>query len=184
MPDRTRNQILQAFDRLVGRVGFSKITVRMLVEEADLSRATFYRYFKDKYDVMNYNYKQMVDDAFQPDKIDTLEDLFLIFYNKGLTYWQPLIRMFDTTGINSLSRFIADYSYEAAKRILEENRPAPLSEEEKLKLRVFCGGCSYMYEDWIRGRYDMSPEQAAHALYLAVPQEFQGFLWADRDPQI
>ncbi|MBQ3050267.1 MAG: helix-turn-helix transcriptional regulator, partial [Clostridia bacterium] len=56
MPERTRLTILHAFDRLVERVGFSKITVSMLVKEAGVSRATFYRYFKDKYDVMNYNY--------------------------------------------------------------------------------------------------------------------------------
>ena len=163
MPERTRLTILHAFDRLVERVGFSKITVSMLVKEAGVSRATFYRYFTDKYDVMNYNYKQMVDTAFTPERIDTLEDLFLIF---------------DSTGINSLSHFIADYSYEAAKGIVEANRKKPLTEVEKLKLRVFCGGCSYMYEDWIRGRYEMSPEEAAHALYMTVPEEFQGYLWA------
>lgn len=177
MPERTRLQILHAFDHLVERVGFDKVTVRMLVEEAGVSRATFYRYFTDKYDVMNYNYKQMVDTAFQKDRIDTLEDLFLIFFQMGRTYWQPLVRMFDSTGTNSLSHFIADYSYEAAKRILEDNRKQPLNEEERLKLRVFCGGCSYMYEDWIRGKYEMTPEDAAHALYRTVPEEFQGYLW-------
>ncbi|MBO7689481.1 MAG: helix-turn-helix transcriptional regulator, partial [Clostridia bacterium] len=77
MPERTRLVILHAFDELVEKVGFSKITVSMLCEEAGVSRATFYRYFKDKYDVMNYNYKQMVDTAFTPERIDTFEDLFL-----------------------------------------------------------------------------------------------------------
>ena len=177
MPERTRLTILHAFDRLVERVGFSKITVSMLVKEAGVSRATFYRYFKDKYDVMNYNYKQMVDTAFTPERVNTLEDLFLIFYQMGRTYWQPLVRMFDSTGINSLSHFIADYSYEASKKIVEENWGRELNETEKLKLRVFCGGCSYMYEDWIRGKYDRSPEEAAHALYLTVPEEVQGYLW-------
>ncbi|MBO4383671.1 MAG: hypothetical protein J5847_06220, partial [Clostridia bacterium] len=128
----------------------------------------------------NYNYKQMVDTAFTPERIDTLEDLFLIFYQMGRTYWQPLVRMFDSTGINSLSHFIADYSFEAAKRVLEENQTKPLTEEEELKLRVFCGGCSYMYEDGIRGKYEMSPEDAAHALYNVVPDEFKGYLWSDR----
>lgn len=178
MPERTRLTILHAFDRLVERVGFSKITVSMLVKEAGVSRATFYRYFKDKYDVMNYNYKQMVDTAFTPERIDTLEDLFLIFYQMGRTYWQPLVRMFDSTGINSLSHFIADYSYEAAKKIIEENWGRELTETEKLKFRVFAGGCSYMYEDWIRGKYEMSPEEAAHALYTVVPEEFRGYLWS------
>lgn len=179
MPERTRIHIVHSFDALIERVGFDKITVSMLCEEAHVSRATFYRYFKDKYDVMNFNYKQMVDTAFQKGRIDTLEDAFLIFYQMGRTYWQPLIRMFDSTGINSLSHFIADYSYDAAKIMLEENRPTPLTEEERLKLRVFCGGCSYMYEDWIRGKYDMTPEEAAHALYNAMPDEFKGYIWKD-----
>lgn len=177
MPERTRMVILHAFDQLVEKVGFNKITVSMLVKEAGVSRATFYRYFKDKYDVMNYNYKQMVDMAFTPERVDTLEDLFLIFYQMGRTYWQPLVRMFDSTGINSLSHFIADYSYEAAEKIVEANWGRKLNETEKMKLKVFAGGCSYMYEDWIRGKYDMTPEEAAHTLYMVVPEEFQGYLW-------
>ena len=49
MPERTRLTILHAFDRLVERVGFSKITVSMLVKEAGVSRATFYRRLKKPY---------------------------------------------------------------------------------------------------------------------------------------
>lgn len=179
MKDRTQEAILNAFNTLIEKNDFDKITIQMIIDEAGVGRTTFYRYFKDKYDVMNYNYKQMVDMAFTPERIDTLEDLFLIFYQMGRTYWQPLVRMFDSTGINSLSHFIADYSYEAAKKIIEANRKKPLTEVEKLKLRVFCGGCSYMYEDWIRGKYEMTPEEAAHALYMTVPEEFQGYLWAE-----
>ena len=37
------------------------ITVADIIAEADVSKATFYRYFHDKYDVMNSNYKELLD---------------------------------------------------------------------------------------------------------------------------
>ncbi|MBR5015534.1 MAG: helix-turn-helix transcriptional regulator, partial [Clostridia bacterium] len=51
MPYRTKNDILVAFNVLAEKKGFERITVQMIADEAGISRATFYRYFKDKYDV-------------------------------------------------------------------------------------------------------------------------------------
>ena len=51
MPDRTKREIVAAFNRLIARSEMEKITTLRIAEEAEVSKATFYRYFKDKYDV-------------------------------------------------------------------------------------------------------------------------------------
>ena len=60
MLSRTTTAILNAFNRLITEHDFQKISVDMIISEAQVSRSTFYRYFKDKYDVMNSNYKLLI----------------------------------------------------------------------------------------------------------------------------
>jgi AcrR family transcriptional regulator len=48
---RTRNSIIQAFLLLVEEKGFEKMTVGDLAERAMINRATFYRHYRDKYDL-------------------------------------------------------------------------------------------------------------------------------------
>ncbi|MBQ8063582.1 MAG: TetR/AcrR family transcriptional regulator, partial [Clostridia bacterium] len=55
MPDRTKNHILHAFNRLVQKRNFDKITVDNICQEAEVGRTTFYRYFTDKYDLLDYS---------------------------------------------------------------------------------------------------------------------------------
>ena len=61
MVNRTLNAIIDGFNRLISEVDFNKISVEMIMKEAGVSRSTFYRYFKDKYDVMNANFKNILD---------------------------------------------------------------------------------------------------------------------------
>ena len=48
-------------EKLISEVDFNKISVETIMKEAGVSRSTFYRYFKDKYDVMNANFKNILD---------------------------------------------------------------------------------------------------------------------------
>ena len=55
-----RIKILNAFNRLIRKKDFPSVTVGEIAKEAQISRATFYRHFHDKYDVMNYNFKSFL----------------------------------------------------------------------------------------------------------------------------
>ncbi len=62
--DITKQHITDSFNVLSRKYQLDKITVNMIVETAGISKSTFYRHFFDKYDVMNYNYKRVLDDIF------------------------------------------------------------------------------------------------------------------------
>ena len=52
---QTKILILDAADKLISHVPFNKLTVTQICEEAGISRATFYRCFKDKFAVAQWH---------------------------------------------------------------------------------------------------------------------------------
>ncbi|MCD8131466.1 MAG: TetR/AcrR family transcriptional regulator [Lachnospiraceae bacterium] len=52
--DATREALVNAFFQLAGKNNIIQITVREIINSAGYSRATFYRYFKDVFAVIEY----------------------------------------------------------------------------------------------------------------------------------
>ena len=60
----TRQRILDAFTQLVTEAGYENVTLVMIREKAEVGKTTFYRYFKDKADLLDAHYRAIYDDAF------------------------------------------------------------------------------------------------------------------------
>lgn len=56
---RTRKLILQAFEQLLAEKGFELISVQDVTGKAEISRATFYKHFVDKYALLDYTIKEL-----------------------------------------------------------------------------------------------------------------------------
>lgn len=61
---RTKNQIDRALLTALSRCSFQKITVDMICEEAMINRSTFYKYYRDKYDLLE-NYLSRILEEFK-----------------------------------------------------------------------------------------------------------------------
>lgn len=59
----TERKIRETFLKLLETVGFQKITVRKLIEEAGINRSTFYLHYEDKYDLMHALEQEMITEA-------------------------------------------------------------------------------------------------------------------------
>ena len=175
MQERTRRAIVSAFNRLIAKAEIEKITTEKIAAEAEVSKATFYRYFKDKYDVLNYNYKALLDQAVC--QCDNYRDLFVRLFAFAREEWTEFRRAFSTTGENSLERFVYSYSKAVVEQITAQNRGgAGLTPEEALQVDVLCFGISYMYKKWTLGQYPLDSEAAADALYALMPGSLKS-LW-------
>lgn len=170
----TKQDIVDAFNRLIARAELGNITASMIAAEAGIGKATFYRYFKDKYDVMNYNYKQLLDSYLM--QCSSYRDLYCQLYLAAQTQLQPLVRAFNSTGINSFENYIYSYSMAIVEEITRENRNgAGYTPEEQMQVDVFCYGISYMYKKWTLGKYSISAEKAADLLYEMMPETLKGY---------
>lgn len=168
---RTRQAIFEAFSELIRKESFEKITVTDICRKADVGKATFYRYYKDKYDVMNENYRRaLFTSANRPD-VNNYRDLYYELYRTATTdFWVSTRRSFQSVGYNSFRNFIATYSYSFAEEITKQNRGGRgYTEVEKLQCQVFTFGISEMYENWTFGKYNLTPDEAADALFAIMP---------------
>ncbi|MDD6808087.1 MAG: TetR/AcrR family transcriptional regulator [Oscillospiraceae bacterium] len=169
--DRTDYIIVGAFNELVMKKDFEKITVKDIYELAGISKATFYRHFHDKYDVMNYNYKMLLDYSGNLDSVHSFEDLYFQLFSGAQDYWGPIKRTFKSTGYNSFRHFIATYSYDYAENIVKLNRDGKgFTETEKLQCVVYVYGIAEMYERWTYGQINLSAKEAAKALFDMMPE--------------
>lgn len=176
MSERTRRDIVEAYNRLIVEKRFDKITVDDIAREAMVSRSTFYRYFKDRYDVMNYNYKRLLDDRVYDGSITNYRDLYRELYLAGSTFLSKISGSFKSSGVNSFEHFIYMYSRETVVRITEMNRGGKgLTESENMQLDVFCYGISFMYRKWVEDRYALDPDTAADKLYEMMPETLKNY---------
>lgn len=171
MVKRTEKAIVDAFNRLISRKQFDDITVADIIAEADVSKATFYRYFHDKYEVMNSNYKELLDELTSLEDCASYRDLYFRLYQAGATKLRDIRGAFGSSGVNPFEAFIFTYSRDTVVRITRENRAGEgLTPQEDLQLDVFCYGICYMYRKWIEGKYELSADEAADLLYEMMPE--------------
>lgn len=177
----TRQRLISAFNQLILKTELENITVAMIADKAEVGKATFYRYFKDKYDIMNSNYKHTLDMFL--DSCSNYQELYCELFRFAQEKIRPLYRTFNSSGINSLENFIFEYSKSVVERITQENRNgAGFTEQEQLQIDVFCHGISYMYKKWTLGKYRLTPEDAAEALYRMMPETLKSY-WVKRPAQ-
>lgn len=174
MPERTKLFILQAFQKLVQKKSFDKITVDNICREAQVGRTTFYRYFTDKYDILDYSIRETFRQAQVEHEIVTFEDLFRFVGQAAVDQWRPLATLYDTTAIDTLHSAYVKYSEAFATEFIEAKRGnQPFTAEERVQMRVICSGCSHLFEDYVKGKIECTPDELASAVFELVPDHLK-----------
>lgn len=117
MKRKTAREILvESFRELAGSKPVDKITVPNIIENCGYSKTTFYRLFKDKYDLMAWDYAQRIQAIVsQTEKADyewkqILWDVALL-YNEQRDYLRNLL--LHTRGYESFSRHMKQLHIES-----------------------------------------------------------------------
>ena len=178
MVNRTYYAIIDAFNRLIAEKGFSKITVEMIMEKAGVSRSTFYRYFRDKYDVMNANFKNLLDYYIDPSRSSNYKELCFHIFEYGQNNLAIFKNALSSTGFNSFDNFIREYSYQKILEITNANRDgAGFTPTEELRVYIFCNGISTVYKSIVDQRCKTTASEAAEALYEMMPESLKNYWW-------
>ena len=86
----------------------------------------------------------------------------------------------ETTGFNSFSNFIYEYSYKTALAITRDNRDgAGFTPAEELQVDVFCNGICAVYRNMVYQRYTLDASTAADALYEMMPESLKHYWWRE-----
>lgn len=105
----TKKTIVQALMDLMAKTDLSKISVKDIQARAGVSRATFYRCFRDKYDVINWSFKRFKQIMMhRNDQFFSFRTSLRVQLEYIEAHREYFAKAFRYTGQNSLR----DYAYE------------------------------------------------------------------------
>ena len=175
MKRKTTKEILaESFRELAESKSIDKITVQEIVNNCDYSTATFYRHFKDKYDLIAWDYARKAeaimarlsekDASWKQTLMDWAE-----FFHAEKEYLANLF--LHTSGHDSFIQYMTEVHYRAfTKHLLVISKLKELDEKTSLLARTYCLGTVYLSCEWIIGKYDVTPDELAEIYENAVPQ--------------
>jgi len=174
---QTKAIISDAMFQLLRHVPFDDITVQQILNESHVSRSTFYRYFKDKYELMNWCYKSYVDGLLTQVHKGNWQDYLKLIYeflDENHAYFMNASKV---EGKNSFFDFLYDYSYIFYEDIyLKNERKKALSTEERITLEYACMGAIYIVKRWLEtGRKESKPFMAKITFNL-LPEMYRQYL--------
>lgn len=174
----SRRRLLTAMHDLLGQNSIYKITVKQLLETADVSRGTFYTYFPDKYALMNSYFRDAVHQHMQGAVSDpwvTILEKGGLFLKANQAYFTEAMK---STGQNSFLEFLVDDSLKNVRYgLLLRSGKQRLSELDEQRIQFFVAGYTQLTRNWIASGMVEDPVQLAETIYDLMPAELKQYLW-------
>ncbi len=181
MKRKTTKEILaESFMELTATKPISKISIVDIVENCSMTKPTFYRYFKDKYDLMAWLFVQEAQG--NVNKIgkdgylwrDTLLD-GLRYYEKNRKFMINALK--HTSGRDAFINLInqADIVFmlaEIRKKLGKDEVPDHLT----AMVKIYCYGTGQYLCDWLMDSHPASCEEVAEAMGACIPEELRPYL--------
>ena len=181
MKRKTAKEIFaESFREIAQKKSIDKITVKDITENCGYSSATFYRHFKDKYDLIAWDHAQSVAGIMNRIGINhypwkqTLLDGARNFQDQK----EYLSNLFlHTSGHDSFVKYMTEINYTALRNyIVKAIGEKELDEKTEMYIRIYCHGTVSLTCEWILGQYHSSPEELAEIFENSLPMPLQPYL--------
>lgn len=181
MKRKTAKEILaESFRELAGKKNIDKITVKDITQNCGYSTATFYRQFKDKYDLIAWSYTQDLEEIMKQISFDETSWKKVLmdaanYYQEHKDYLSNLLLR--TSGYVSFFRYMSEINYNSLKNIIIKRGNNALDEKTDMYIRLYCQGAVALTCDRILGKYNVSPEELAEIYENSLPEPLRKYLY-------
>ncbi len=165
-------RLAEAMKTCMRTMPVEKITVKEIVQECGTTRQTFYRYFLDKYDLINWYFDKILLESFE-------------HMGEGETVYEGLCKKFQyieeeklffkAAFRNDQQNCLRDHDFQLIlafyTKQIEEKTKEPISDNLRFLLEMYCQGSIYMTVQWVLGERKSTPQEMAKALVAAMPSE-------------
>lgn len=181
MKRKTAKEILaESFREIAEAKPIDRITVKDVTENCGYSTATFYRQFRDKYDLIAWAYSRDLEKILDRIAFDetswkqTLLDAAM-YYHVHREYLANLL--LNTNGYDSFIRNMTEINTNSlTRKILQAAKSDKLSEETEMLIRIYCCGSVYLTCEWILGKYGAEPSKLSEIYALSLPEPLKQYL--------
>ena len=177
--NRTKELLADSLYEIARQKSFDKITIQDIVADCGMSSSTFYRHFRDKYDLAKWIYEQkyMVffqnqgrkDDGVIFRRSQTGPTLAWVMYcRENRVFLLNLLK--NTGGEDSfLDSMIMAHARMMESLVIAGSGEQALTDTVRRRIYLYAGGGTLLMEAWLRGRIRATPEGLAEAIIEAVP---------------
>lgn len=174
MKRKTTKEILaESFRALAENRPVDKITIQEIVDNCDFSPATFYRHFRDKYDLIAWDYVHRTTEIMNKigkDEYEWKDTLWdgMVFYLNNKEYIRNLIK--NTSGHDAFVRYMSEANIDhLTKYILKLSGQKQLDDDTAIHIRVYCCGTVQTICEWILDNIKCDPDHLAALFEQALP---------------
>lgn len=180
----TKELILRSFEELLQQKSFEKIRINEICSNCGVSRPTFYRYYKDKHELMDWVYISRMNKT-KNENMDLsgwsniLKEL-IRFTSENKVYFTKLIKV---QGQNSFESFMIDYGLQYSVESLKSIFPDGLPDQIYYSCRAYCIATTRLVLEWINDGMKMPKDQFYKCLCACLPVNLSKYVHFD-DQQI
>ncbi|MGN0394296.1 MAG: TetR/AcrR family transcriptional regulator [Coprococcus sp.] len=187
--EKIEDKIIKNFKTLVNEYSFDKVTVTMIADMTGISRPVFYRYFKDKYELMDYMLYNEVTKELQSllehDMIiEAIKYLFTHILNEARLYR----KLFDTVGQNNFEKVMIEQFTDFFSKHLKVFDTNLIPDNPLLSPIIICRylvmGLTVSIKEVLNSTIDFNIDQAVEAYYFLVSHSIFDLTRTDFKPKI
>jgi len=176
----TREILAESFRELAGKKNIDRITIRDITENSGYSTATFYRHFRDKYDLIAWDYTRRAEGilarlgedgvSWRQVLCDAMRDI-----QKQREYLANLF--LHTSGLDSFLSHMREANFDCLKQtVLRVSGLRALDDRTERLIRIYVLGSVQMTCEWILGTCRASPEELAEICDVVLPEPLRPYL--------
>lgn len=177
----TKEVLAESLQELAQRKNIEKITVKEITDNCELSTTTFYRFFRDKYDLIMWDYLRSGNAIMERIGTDgypwsqTLYDGLRFFWSKR-DYMRNLL--LHTSGHNAFVRNQTKANIGMLETyILKSSGKKELDEDTKIYIRMYVFATVQIICEWLTGEIECSADHLGQLFENMVPEELKQYLY-------
>ena len=165
----TKEYIAYAFQEMLKTMPFNDITVQEIAEACQISRATFYRYFEDKYALLIWIYTERVATIYAGDGDNRQKMIDCFCYaNENRRFFR---QAFFHDPHNTLEKCIFQMTVDSMAHFIMERQHCDALPEDVLWSIEFCmAGAYYAWKKWLVSNSAETPEHLADRIIANSPE--------------
>lgn len=182
MKRKTSKEILaESFREVAERKNIDKITVKDITENCGYSPATFYRQFRDKYDLIAWDYTRELKNILSKmdgSKAEWQNALLCAahFFHDRKRYLANLF--LHTSGLESFMGYMQEVHFQRLKDIVEKaSLNHSIDALTEMYIRLYVLGTVQFTCEWILGKFEATAQELALVFEQTFPLPLQKYLF-------
>ena len=175
---KTNEILAESFRELAKTKSVDKITIQDIADNCEYSTATFYRHFRDKYDLIIWDYMGKISDIINSMEEKSWKNTVsqsIEYFNTDRSYLRNLLK--HTAGQDSFVRHMALANTTILSReVIKMTGRAELDKEVSLYIQLYCHGAAQILCDWIQGNIQVSMEELTNMPEKSLPLPVSNYI--------